>query len=261
MLIDTHIHLDLYKESAGSLIEEAKGVSVEKLITVGIDFASSKRALSFAEKHEDVFATAGLHPHDAKDFNDEMLVKFRELAAHPKLVALGEMGLDFYRNRSPRDLQSRAFERQLALAKELSLPAIIHDREAHDATVETLIASGFPLDRAVFHCFSGGVDLLERVIAMGCSISLGGPVTFANAKGLIEVVREVPLGRLMLETDGPYLAPHPHRGKTNRPAFVTLIAQKIADIKGVSSEEVAKITSDNAIRFFGLEARGLGGKR
>lgn len=261
MLIDTHIHLDLYKESAASLIEEAKEVGAEKLITVGIDLASSKRALSFAEKYEDVFATAGLHPHYAKDFNDEMLAKFRELAAHPKLVALGEMGLDFYRNRSPRDLQFRAFEGQLALAKELSLPVIIHDRDAHDDTVEILIASGFPLARTVFHCFSGGVKMLMRIIEMGCSISLGGPVTFANAKELIEVAREVPLDRLMLETDGPYLAPHPHRGKTNRPAFVTLIAQKIADIKGVSFEEVAKITSDNATCFFGLEACGLGGKR
>lgn len=255
LLIDTHIHLDLYKEDVNHLIEEAKEAGVKKLITVGIDLKSSRRSVEFAQVFEQVFATAGLHPHDAKDFNQEIIEEFKGLASQAKLVALGEMGLDFYRNRSCKELQFTAFEAQLALAKELSLPVIIHDREAHKETIETLISSNFPLGRAVFHCFSGGVKVLERIIEMGCSISLGGPVTFQNAKELVEAVKMVPLDRLMLETDGPYLAPHPHRGETNRPAHLPLIAQKIADIKGVSFEEVAEATSANATQFFSLEGR------
>ncbi len=258
MLIDTHIHLDLYKEDAFSLVAEAKEAGVKKLITVGIDSASSKMALEFTEEFEEVYATAGLHPHDAKDFDEETLVEFKRLAAHPKLVALGEMGLDFYRNRSPRELQMKAFVAQIELAKEISLPIIVHDREAHKETLSTLKESGFPLERAVLHCFSGGVEFLDQVMESGMMISLGGPVTFQNAKGLIEVVKAVPIEHLMLETDGPYLAPHPHRGKTNYPSYLPLVAKRIAEIKGISAEEVAKVTSENALRFFFSTSKPIG---
>jgi len=253
MLVDTHIHLDLYKDTdISELIEEAQKNGVELLVDVGIDIPSSYLAVDFAEKYTNVYAVVGVHPHEAKSVDKKVLKELKMLACKPKVVAIGEIGLDYYRNLSSRDVQKKAFLRQLNLAKGLDLPVVVHDRDAHEDVVKILKEASVSPGRALIHCFSGDTDFLNEIINMGYYISIGGPVTFKNAKKTVEVIRAVPLERLFLETDGPYLAPHPHRGKINRPAWLPLIAQKIADIKGISLAEIEKVTIENVFRFFGI---------
>ncbi|MDO8886309.1 TatD family hydrolase [Candidatus Oleimmundimicrobium sp.] len=254
MLIDTHIHLDLYQNTnIDELVDEALQKGVKILIDVGIDILSSRLAVKFAEKYSNVYAVTGIHPHEAKFVNEKTLEELKALVNNPKIVAVGEIGLDYYRNLSPKDLQKKAFLAQLNLAKSLDLPVVVHDRDAHEDVIKMLKEVNFPSGKVLIHCFSGDVNFLNEVLKMGYYISIGGPVTFKNAKKVVEVVKNVPLERLLLETDGPYLAPHPHRGKINRPVFIPLIAQKIADIRGISFAEIEKATTENALKFFGIK--------
>jgi TatD DNase family protein len=201
----------------------------------------------------------GFHPHDAKTADAAALVELRDLARHSRVVAIGEMGLDFYRDRSPRDVQRRVFRRQLQIAAELGKPVVVHDREAHADTLEILqqwIAESqttFSEYRGVLHCFSGNLALAQAVIELGFFIGVDGPITYRNARKLPDIVKALPLDRLLVETDAPFLTPHPHRGQRNEPAYVRLVAEKIADTKNLPPEEVAQATTANAKALFQLD--------
>jgi len=237
-LVDTHAHLDLLEEDVGKALEEAAEAGVVEVITVGISVDSSRRAVDLAHRHPMVYATVGIHPHDASLLDDQALRELRVMAGDPRVVGIGETGLDFYRNLSPRRDQERAFRAQVELALELELPVVVHDREAHTETM-SILEEYAPLDgRLVMHCFSGDPSMARAVMDMGGYISVAGPVTYKNARRLPEVVRELPLDRLLLETDCPFLSPHPYRGKPNSPRRVRIIAEKVAGLKGIPLEEL-----------------------
>ncbi len=254
MLIDTHIHLDLYKNiNIDELIDRALQKDVRTLIDVGINISSSRLAIEFAKKYPNVYAVVGVHPHEAKSVDKKLLEELKVLAHEPKVVAIGEIGLDYYRDLSPRDVQRRAFLLQLDLAKELGLPVVVHNRDAHEDVMEILEKADLPSKKVLIHCFSGNTAFLDKVMEKGHYISIGGPVTFKNATKTVEAIKRVSLDKLILETDGPFLAPHPHRGKLNESALLPLVAQKIAEVRGTSFANIAMTTSNNALEFFGIE--------
>lgn len=268
MLIDTHAHLDFARFDADrpAVIERAQAAGVVAIVNVGADLISSRRAVELAEQYESIYAAVGMHPHDAKKLNGATLAELRDLAQHPQVVAVGEIGLDFYRDLSPRDVQRRAFRAQLAWAAKLGKPVVIHDRDAHDEVMDILAdwAAGLknsPLAgvghesaarMGVLHTFSGDLAMAERAMELGFYISISGPVTYKNARHLPGIVRALPLDRLLVETDCPFLAPHPYRGKRNEPAYVRLVAERIAALKGIPLHELAEATTANARRLFGL---------
>ena len=255
MLIDTHCHLDMsaYEADFEAVLERALAAGVTRIISVGIDLASSRRAIALAEKYEGVYATVGVHPHNVAKLSAADYAELQALCRQAKVVAYGEIGLDYVKNYAPVALQKEHFSRQVNLAKELQLPLVVHDREAHAEIMEILEAAApFPAG-GVMHCFSGDAAFARRVLALGFHISIPGVVTFARAEMLQEAVREIPLSSLVLETDGPFLAPVPQRGRRNEPALLIHIARKVAELKGVSFEEVARQTTINAERLFGLE--------
>lgn len=261
MLIDTHAHLDFSKFDGDrpAVIERARAAGVDVIVNVGTDLASSRRAVDLAEQYECVYAAVGVHPHDAKRLDGAMLAQLRELAQNPKVVAVGEIGLDYYRDLSPRDVQRRAFQAQLAWAARLGKPVIIHDRDAHDEIMDALTGWARGLDNSplagrpgVLHTFSGDLAMARQAIDLGFYISISGPVTYKNARQLPEIVKALPLDRLLVETDCPYLAPDPYRGKRNEPAYVRLVAERIAELKGIPLDELATTTTANARHLFGL---------
>ncbi len=237
-LIDTHAHLDLLEEDVGAALERAREAGVDAVVTVGINIPSSRRALELAHSFPEVWAVIGVHPHDASDLDEGALRELRGLAVDPRVVGIGETGLDFYRNLSPRGDQERAFRSQLDLAAELSLPVVVHDREAHSDTMRILEEYAPFGGRLIMHCFSGDLDMARAVLDMGGYVSVAGPVTFHNARRLQDIVRELPLERLLIETDCPFLSPHPFRGKPNSPERLALIAAKVAELKGITPEEL-----------------------
>jgi TatD DNase family protein len=260
-LIDTHAHLDSHRFDAdrAAVLDRARAAGVAVLISVGADVTSSQRAVALAEEHDAIYATVGIHPHEAKTLDGEALAALRELAQRPKVVAIGEIGLDFYRDLSPRDVQRRAFQAQLGWAAKLGKPVVIHDRDAHGEILEILAdwAKGLGSARlngrlGVLHTFSGDLAMAESAIDLGFYISISGPVTYGNSRQLPEIVRALPLDRLLVETDCPYLAPHPYRGKRNEPAHVQWVAKRIAELKNQSFEDVAAATTANAQRLFDL---------
>jgi len=256
-LIDTHTHLDFPQFDADreAVIQRAQAAGVGLMINVGADLESSRAAVALAEKYECIYAAVGVHPHEAKKLDGAALAELRDLATHPQVVAVGEIGLDFYRDLSPRDVQRRAFQAQLAWAGRLGKPVIIHDREAHDEALAILtdwVAAAPERRCGVFHCFSGDLAMARRAVALGFYLGVDGPITYQNARKLPETVKWLPLDRLLIETDCPYLTPHPHRGKRNEPAYVRLVAERIAALKGISVEELAQATTANARRLFGL---------
>jgi len=263
ILIDSHAHLDdKFVSDRQHVLERALAADVRSIITVGTDLASSNRAValasihtqgSFSQQQPTVWATVGVHPHDASQLSSEVLAELERLARNDCVVAVGEIGLDFYRNLSPPAVQERAFVEQLELARRLGKPVVIHDRDAHSQVLGLLRQVGKDW-QGVMHCFSGDEEMAKQVISMGFFVSLAGPVTFDNAHRLQAVARFVPLERLLIETDCPYLAPQPHRGQRNEPAYVRLVAAKLAELKAVSLERVAEVTTDNAKRLFRLPA-------
>ena len=246
MLIDSHAHiqLDRFDADRGAVLERAQEAEVHAIMVIGFDLETSRGAIALAEKYNQVYATIGMHPHDAKGLHDETIHIFRELAAHPKVVALGEMGLDYYRNLSPRPIQKAAFERQLDLAEELDLPIVIHNREAYHDILPILQARRGRV-RGVMHCFSGDVEIMHQSLALGFHIGIGGPVTYRKSDALQEVAQKVPADALLVETDCPWLAPQFRRGKRNEPAYVRATAEKIAELRGISLEEIGEITTQN----------------
>ncbi len=259
MLVDTHAHLDQpeFDADRDAVIARAIDAGVGRIVVVGLDVVSSRRSIELAEKYPEVYATVGLHPSSAGQYADGVIEELRSLARHPKVVAIGEVGLDFYRKRAPREIQERAFRKQLSLAAELGLPVVIHDREAHDAVLdivgEWISGEGLPLAlKGVMHCFSGDVALAWKVVEMGFLISIAGPVTYPNAGGIVQVVEDISLSSIMVETDCPFLAPQLFRGKRNEPAYVCSNAERIAQIKACSLKRVEIETTENARRLFGL---------
>lgn len=257
-LIDTHCHLDMeaYADDLDTVIATAIHHGVTRIITIGIDVASSEKAVELSSRHDNVFATVGIHPHDALQATPEAYARLRTLACQSRVVGYGEIGLDYVKNYAPREVQLRAFREQLAVARELDLPVVIHDREAHDDTLRLLRHAGPFAQHGVMHCFSGDVKLAFAVLDLGFYISIPGVATFANAQSLREVVKMVPIQHLLLETDGPFLAPVPFRGKRNEPKLMLYTAQLVAEIKNVPLEEVATATTANANRLFKLPETG-----
>ena len=251
-LIDSHCHLDMapYQDEVTKLLLDASACGVTQVVTIGIDYQSSVAAIALAEQHAGVFASIGFHPHEALAVNEQSLTRLADLAKTAKVVAYGEIGLDYAKNYAEPKVQQRAFLQQLELAIHLNLPVIIHDRDAH-ADTAALIRQAGPLPRGgVMHCFSGDTALAEEMISLGFMLSISGVVTFKNATMLHEVVQAIDLTYLMLETDAPFLAPVPYRGKRNQPAYLVHTAKKVAELKGFSLEEVARQTTANTCSLF-----------
>lgn len=255
MLFDTHVHLNAeqYNEDLEEVIERAQNEGVTHMLVVGFDRPTIEKAMELTNKYEFIYACIGWHPVDAIDMTDEDLMWIEGLSAHPKVVAIGEMGLDYHWDKSPKDIQQEVFRKQIRLAKKVKLPIVIHNREATADIVEILKEEHAEEVGGIMHCFSGSPEIAKECMKMNFYISLGGPVTFKNAKKPKEVAAEIPLDKLLIETDCPYLAPHPYRGKRNEPAYVKLVAEEIAEIKGIPFEEVAKITSQNAKKLFDIK--------
>lgn len=253
-LVDTHCHLDMgkYEADLAQVLARSAAAGVGRVVTIGIDLASSRAAVALAEQYRGVFAAVGVHPHHVAETSATDYSELRQLASHPRVVAYGEIGMDGVKGYAPLDLQRQHFCRQVALAKELALPLIVHDRETHEEVLAILReAAPFPAG-GVMHCFSGDAGLARAVMELGFYVSIPGVVTFNNAAMLHEVVAAVPLDALLVETDGPFLAPVPRRGKRNEPAYVLFTAEKVAEIKGITLDEVARRTTANAETLFGL---------
>lgn len=252
--IDSHAHLDLldFKKDMPDVISRAKEGGIENIITIGIGVQECNAAMKIAEAYPSIYAAIGIHPHNAKSLDLKTLDFLEDNAKNNKVVALGEMGLDFFRNHSSRKDQILAFRAQLDLAKSVKLPVIIHDRDAHDETLSILEEEKAGLTGGVIHCFSGDLEMAFKCIDMGFYISIPGTVTFKNAKKQQEVVRELPIEKLLIETDCPFLAPVPYRGKRNEPLFVTHVAEEIARIKNMHIEDVARITVSNTKEIFSI---------
>lgn len=252
-LVDTHAHLDMPDFSADleEVLARAKDAGVGQVIAVGTDLASSERVVELARRRENLFAAVGVHPHEARRLDDQAFRRLADLARREKVVAIGEVGLDYYRDRSPRPLQREAFLRQLDLAGSLGLPVIIHCRQAHADLLEILRERGGEV-AGVCHCFSGSQEQARHLLDLGLHISFTGTVTFPNASEVREVAGMVPLDRLLLETDCPYLAPQPCRGRRNEPAFLPHILRCLAELRGVDEGELASRTTANARRLFSL---------
>jgi len=257
MLIDSHAHIQ-GKEYAGeveAVIARAREAGVGKIIAVGGagDMSSNTEAVALAKTFPDIYATVGMHPHDAKDVGADELKKLKDLAAaEPKVVAVGETGLDYYYNHSPREVQRRVFGQFIHLARETGLPIVVHERDAAQDVADLLRTEGAGKLRGVIHCFTGNYEAARAYLDLGFYISFTGIITFKNADALRDVVRNVPLERMLVETDSPYLTPVPHRGKRNEPAYVRYVAETVARIKGLSLEEVARVTTQNVRELFGV---------
>lgn len=253
-IIDTHCHLDMrdYVSDLENVLVRARDAGVSHIITIGIDRTSSRRAIEIAESYPGLSATVGIHPHGVADLSMSEYDFLTEIAAHPKVVGYGEIGLDYVKKYAPIEDQRKHFSRQLSLAKELDLPVILHDREAHEDILRILKElHPFPAG-GVMHCYSGDYRLAQEVLELGLYISIPGIVTFKNALVLQEVAARIPLHSMLLETDGPYLAPVPNRGRRNEPAYLYYTAQKIAELRSCSLDEVCRQTTENAVRLFRL---------
>ena len=254
MLIDSHAHLDMqeFDEDRGEVLKRAENGGLSHIITIGIDLDSSRDALGLANRYDFVYAAVAYHPHNANRCTPQGLEILAKMASERKVVAWGEIGLDFYRRYSAPEDQSEIFCRQLEMAKDLDLPVIVHDREAHSEVLSILSQRGKGKRKGVIHCFSGDLHLASTFIGLGYYISIPGTVTYKKASQVREVAAGIPLQRMLIETDSPFLAPVPKRGKRNEPLFVSFTAQEIARLRNIELEEVASITSENTRLLFGL---------
>lgn len=256
MLIDSHCHLN-FDKFAGDLpqvFQRAADAGVTRFINPSVDMLTSRDVVELAKRTPNLYAAIGFHPNDAATFQDDSIAELRALSEQDKVVSIGEIGLDYYWDKTPRPTQQRVFEQQLDLAKQVDLPVIIHQREAAEDTMTILSRwAAEPHPGLVLHSFSGDVSLMERAVALGFYLGISGPLTFKNARDLPDVVAAAPLDRLLVETDAPFLSPHPFRGKRNEPARVRLVAEKIAQIKNVPFEEISRQLTENTIKLFRLE--------
>ena len=255
MLIDSHAHLDdkRFDNDRDKIIKSLKELGIELVINPGADINSSIKAVALAEKYDNIYAAVGVHPHDAKDMDETTIDLLKSFTNREKVVAIGEIGLDYYYDNSPRDIQKKRFKEQIELAKEVNLPIIIHSRDAAEDTFNILKEAQDGTLKGVLHCYSGSVEMAMEYIKLGFYISLAGPVTFKKAKVPKEVAKAVPIDRLLIETDSPYLTPEPYRGKRNEPAFVRYVAGTIAELRNMSFEELALKTGENTKRLFGIK--------
>ncbi len=253
-LFDTHAHLHFaeYDDDRGAVLARAREAGVTGLVTVGTDIGTSRAAIALATCESGVWASVGVHPHDAANADEGVFLQMEHLAADPKVVAVGEIGLDFFRNLSPPDVQDVVFRRQLALAGRVGKPVLVHCRDAHAETVAILADGRVREVGGIMHCFSGDVAVARQCLDLGLLISLAGPVTYRNARALPEVARFVPSDRLVVETDCPFLPPEGHRGTRNEPAYLTVTAARVAELRGEPLEQLAARTTDNARTLFGL---------
>lgn len=255
MLFETHAHLNAkeFDEDREEVIARAQESGVSTIVNIGFNAETIPTCMELAEAHDFIYAVVGWHPQDAKDMTDEHLEWIEELSRHPKVVGLGEMGLDYYWDTSPKDVQAEVFRKQIRLARKLDMPIIIHNRDAHQDVLTILKEEKAAEVGGIMHCFSGSWETAKIALDMNFSISFGGPLTFKNAKQPKEVAAKVPLDKLLIETDCPYLTPHPFRGKRNESGYVRYVCEEMANIRGLSYEEMAQITSDNAKRLFRLK--------
>lgn len=254
MFFDSHAHLDdgRFDKDRDKIIERAKENKIDNILNPGADLNTSIRAVNLAEKYPMIYAAVGVHPHNVKDMDEDTIEILKALSNREKVVAIGEIGLDFHYDHSPRDVQRKWFKEQIKLAKEVNLPIIIHDREAHGEVFDILKEHDLGSLGCVMHCYSSSAELAKEYIKMGIYISIAGPITFKNARKTYEVAKEIPLEWLLIETDSPYLTPTPYRGKRNEPAYVKYVVEKIAEAKGISVEEVGHQTTLNAKKLFRL---------
>lgn len=254
MYFDSHCHLtaEQFDADRDEVIQRARDAGVSQILTLATDVASSRAAIALAERYTGVYAAVGIHPESVREAGSGDLDILRELAEHDAVVAIGEIGLDYYWDKTTTGLQQNWFEKQLEVAAELDLPVAIHDRDAHAAIMATLERKRNPRVRGVLHAFSGDAAMAFKAFDLGFMVSFGGPITFKNNRQAPELIRALPLEKLLVETDSPYLAPHPFRGKRNEPARVIRVSERIAELKGLSSEQVATQTTINAQTFFGI---------
>ena len=251
-LFDTHAHLDAYQfdEDREEMIQRAKDAGVDLIVNIGFDRKTIPTTMDLIEKYDFIYAAIGWHPVESIYMQEGDLEWIEELCKHPKVVAIGEIGLDYHWDTSPKDVQERVFREQIRLAKKLKMPIVIHNRDAHADVVRILKEEDAAEIGGIMHCFSGSWEIAKQCLDMNFYISFGGPVTFKNARVPKEVLKQVPLDRLLIETDCPYLAPHPNRGKRNEPSYVSLVAETVAEIKGKTLEEIAKITTENGRKCY-----------
>jgi len=252
MLFDTHVHLNdiKFKEDLSDVIVRAQSENVSKMVVIGYNKETNARALELAEKFSFIYAAIGWHPVEAIYLTEPLFNELEAQAKHPKVVAIGECGLDYYWDTSPRDVQEEVFMRQIKLAQKLNKPLVVHTRDSISATFEVIKKNEGQLTGGVMHCFSGSVEMAREFIKLNFKISLGGPVTFKNGRRPQEVATKIGLEHLLIETDAPYLAPHPHRGKRNEPCYVSLVAKQIADLKQITYEAVCEQTMKNGMDLF-----------
>jgi len=254
MLFDSHAHLDdaRFDEDRDLMMERARQRGVRYIMNPGANLEGSYRSVALSQTYPEIYAAVGIHPHDAKSASESVWQELLELAKNPKVKAIGEIGLDYYYDFSPRDTQKEVFRYQIRMAKSLSLPIIVHDRDAHQDIYDLLVEEDAFSNGVLMHCFSGSAQLAKDYVKRGAYISLAGPLTFKNARKSHEVVLEVPLERLMIETDAPYLTPMPFRGKRNESSYVHYVCEEMARLKHLSYEEVAQATCHNALVFFNI---------
>lgn len=254
MLFDTHAHLDdsRFDEDRSKVIGQCRDEGVELILNAGCDLRTSLKSIALAKEYDFIYAAVGIHPHDAKSIDKDTLSVISDLAANAKVKAIGEIGLDYHYDFSPRDVQKQRFMEQIDLAKQLKLPIIVHDRESHGDIMDIFKKMNVRGMGGVLHSFSGSVEMARECLKLGFYLSISGPITFKNAIKTVEVVREVPLDMLLIETDSPYLTPVPYRGERNYPGYVRHVAEKLAEIKGISFEEVAQKTLENGKLLFNI---------
>lgn len=252
MFFDSHAHLDdrRFDDDREIIIDDLKNHGVGLIMNIGCDLPSSERSVALAEAYDFIYAAVGSHPDDADHVDGTLIDRYRTLAQNPKVRAIGEIGLDYHYEDVPRVQQIIAFEQHLELAEALKKPVIVHEREAHADAMD--IVTRHPDVRGVFHCFSGSAEMALWLVERGWYVGFTGVVTFKNARRALEAVQALPLDRILIETDCPYMAPEPHRGRRNDSRFVPLVAAKIAELKGISAEEAGRITAENACRLFGI---------
>ncbi|MCL6516621.1 TatD family hydrolase [Alicyclobacillus sp.] len=251
MWFDTHCHLfdERFQEDLDAVVARARAAGVRHFVVPGVDVQTSEAAIALAERFEGVYAAVGVHPESLADYRPRMLEEIRRLAAHPKVVAIGEIGLDYYWDVAPREVQREVFVAQLDLARETGLPVVVHNRDATEDVVR-LIETEAQGVTGVMHCFTGDLDTAMRCIRCGFFISYGGPLTFKNAEAVREAAARIPAEALVVETDSPYLSPHPLRGKRNEPERVRIVGERLAEIRGLTAQEMADLTTRNALRLF-----------
>lgn len=255
MFIDTHAHLQDkdFLDDLDSVIKRAEEAGVEKIVCVGYSYKTSIQAVEIANKYPNIYAVVGVHPHDAKSYNKDVMEGLYRLAKEPKVVAIGETGLDFYRDLSPRDTQRKVFLEQIKIAQELYMPIVIHDRDAHQEVLNIIKREKAGKNEGIMHCYSGNLPLAIELMKEGFYISFAGPLSFKNAIKSHETAIKISLDRILIETDCPYLSPEPYRGKRNEPAYITYIAEKLAELRGKSIEEIGYKTSLNAKKVYRIK--------